>query len=361
MKWLFITIILLLVPTLIVSTISQRTCLKYFGTSYKTEILKFFIFLIGSFTVIGTLIVAVETNKLSYTNNQLVLEHNKLIQKGQLDTRFKDAALLMSNENTSAILSGIHALHQIAIESSTDEKQPNIYANVISNMFCSYIEEISDLAEIKYLKPKIIIDEIINKLFIDGAGVYLQYEKNINNALLLEVQFFRGNIHNLNIRNSYLKSSFFHASEIMRLEIYDSVIDSCFFNENNAFIFQAWNSQIDKVHFLNGCYDFSGYNCDIKNSIFQSPIHDNSILSFTNGKISNSHIFTDTKEKNVYINFKDIDLVDVSLKNMDPNCNLSFDGTIFSDYDKDYVINNAEIISFSGDSLNLTPRGCLKF
>jgi hypothetical protein len=70
-----------------------------------------------------------------YIHKQTQEQHqsNYLVAKGQLDTRFKDAATLLASGNTSAELSAIHALHQIAVEASQTKDQKD-YVKVIKDI-----------------------------------------------------------------------------------------------------------------------------------------------------------------------------------------------------------------------------------
>ena len=125
-----------------------------------------------------------------YMNQQTKEQNrsNNLVSKGQLDMRFKDAAMLLASGNTSAELSAIHSLNQIAIEASQTKDQQD-YVKIIKDILISFIKENSvieykkdengnillDECEYKIVdtsyntKSKIVLQAIIDKLFRDKS------------------------------------------------------------------------------------------------------------------------------------------------------------------------------------------------
>ena len=119
-----------------------REC--FFGEKVPpSKILAYIGAFLGGIIVFANFIAVYRRNKLTErTLNQARLhqnETNDLTEKGQLDIRFKDAAMLLANENTSAILSGIHALAQIAIEAS--RRGDESYAKTIKPILCAALCE----------------------------------------------------------------------------------------------------------------------------------------------------------------------------------------------------------------------------
>jgi len=96
---------------------------------------------------------------------------NNLSQKANMDIRFKDAATLLGSQDSSSILAGIFALHQIA-EDSSKLKGNNDYVKTINDIFCATIREGN--------KDPFILKEILKRL---NSGFYK--EKNFINANLV--------------------------------------------------------------------------------------------------------------------------------------------------------------------------------
>ena len=95
---------------------------KYlFDSKWKTnaEIMTF----IG--VVVGGIILWLNLIQNTRRNNQM--------QKSNIDSRFKDAATLFCSQDTSAILAGIFALHQLFLDSKLLNQDE--YVNIIKEIF----------------------------------------------------------------------------------------------------------------------------------------------------------------------------------------------------------------------------------
>jgi len=91
----------------------------------KSETLAYIGAIIGGIILLGNL----------YENAR----RNNLREKSNMDMRFKDAATLLGSQDTSSILAGIFALHQIAIDSKLHYHKD--YASIIREIFCAQIRE----------------------------------------------------------------------------------------------------------------------------------------------------------------------------------------------------------------------------
>jgi len=191
------------------TTIAKK--LKYVG-----------VFIGGVLAIINAYFIYKRTKELNRSN--------KLVVKGQLDTRFKDAATLLAQENTSANLSGIYALHQIAIEASETEKQED-YVKIIKDILTTFIKANSVIEYRKIEKESILLQEskdliintvayntknnivlqtIIDKLFIDnGCEIYevkcLTDLTDISKTVLKEINFFSAKLKYANFSESQLQ------------------------------------------------------------------------------------------------------------------------------------------------------------
>jgi hypothetical protein len=129
----------------------------------------------GGIILIGNLLVNNKRLKQQEKTNELTMEAltqtrelqnetNRLTAKKQLDARFKDAVSLLASENTNVILSGIHALAQIAAEDAhINAHGQKDYVRVITNMFTSFISEEENKNS-----------HIINKANIDESKIIIQ-------------------------------------------------------------------------------------------------------------------------------------------------------------------------------------------
>jgi Uncharacterized low-complexity proteins len=152
---------------------------------------------VGAF--IGGTLIAVNAYFI-YKRAKELNRSNNLVAKGQLDTRFKDAATLLAAENTSAKLSGIYALHQIAIEAWKMEDQKD-YVRVIKDILIAFIKENpvieykkdeKNSAGIAYnTKSNIVLRTIIDKLFKSSeCEIYAEYPTDLSGTVLTKMDFF---------------------------------------------------------------------------------------------------------------------------------------------------------------------------
>jgi len=160
---------------------------------------------------------------------------NNLVAKGQLDTRFKDAATLLAAGNTSAELSAIHTLHQIAIEASKTENQRD-YVRVIKDILIAFIKEnsvieyeekdenraiafskgipcigcIPNIKEAYSTKSYLVVQTIIDKLFRNnGWEIYAEYPTDLSSTVLKEIDFSKSQLHNVNFSYANLQNANF--------------------------------------------------------------------------------------------------------------------------------------------------------
>ena len=153
--------------------------------------------------------------------NEISQKSIELTEKSNMDIRFKDAATLLGNKDTSSVFAGIFALHQIAID-CTAQKQRD-YINIIQDIFSAKIREykINDplnpnedydttypfvLKTIINLLVKTDYYVIMNYLDLNGAnlgGVDLG-EANLRKANLRRVNLSKANLRKANLSGANL-------------------------------------------------------------------------------------------------------------------------------------------------------------
>ncbi|MDR0995640.1 MAG: pentapeptide repeat-containing protein [Tannerella sp.] len=195
-------------------------------------------------------------------------ESNRIQAKGQLDTRFKDASMLLGSENTSSILAGVYALHQVAVEASQSEQKG--YVTVVKNILCAFLRENSEVVKdgekeeasdektkaLKRKKPDIVFQSIVNVLFkepdytvykgtqtdlkwtclsgLDLVGAVLPKavlskadlrEAELPNASLRGAYLNGVNLHRANLRGAYLLLASLQDADLSRTRL--SEADLC--------------------------------------------------------------------------------------------------------------------------------------
>jgi uncharacterized protein YjbI with pentapeptide repeats len=198
----------------------KNKLIKFFGLDpqkqTRAEILKYAGIISGCFIVLGTLLTSNKTN-------QLTLESNELTRKGQLDSRFIEASKLLGSENTSEILSGVNALHRIAVESYGKKGTKN-YVYEIHDILCAYLQENSKIerdtnkfiVKSEITKPQIVFQTIVTLLFQDysSAIVYDGIFTNLDNVVLKGCGLSFANLRGVKLSGADLSGAHLHRTDL---------------------------------------------------------------------------------------------------------------------------------------------------
>lgn len=233
-------------------------------------------------------------------NNRRVTEQtrrNDIAEKGQLSTRFKDAATLLGSEHVSTILSGVYALHQIAEEAYGEDQYQQGYINVVHEILSTYIRENTATVENKEKgkmwrineKPTVVIQTIMNVLFKNGQGIYNELvtdlsdcvfeDIDMNEAKIIGVDFSRTKFIRSVFKNTYLKSVYLEEVFIDDVDFsksnFKSVIFDHSFIRNAKFIdtkmtnCDFWGATLDNVDFNKAELK----EVDFKDATFNKNVH----------------------------------------------------------------------------------------
>lgn len=217
-QWAVNSVVLILLVLLLLYAANPFNVVDWFFGENKrpSEIIQYIGVICGGIIVLGTL----------YASNK----RNYLTEKGQLDTRFKDAAQLLASENTSAILSGIYALHQIAIEASKGDDSQKGYVKIIQDIFCAFLRENSEQKD-DVTKPKIVSQTIIDVLFDGDKQIYNQESMDFSHTNLASISFHAKKIERFKGNFSHLYSADFSEATINNAEFYDANMNDTNFSK----------------------------------------------------------------------------------------------------------------------------------
>ena len=117
----------------------------------------------------------------------------QVMEKGNVDTRFKDAALLLANEAAGANISGIYAFHQIAVEASKGDRNERGYVKTIHDILCAFVRENwkkrqDDNPEVGG-KATIVLQTITDVLFKNKNDIYKEYRSDFSNCDFSDINF----------------------------------------------------------------------------------------------------------------------------------------------------------------------------
>lgn len=199
-----------------------------------------------------------------WINNRRVAEQtrqNNIAEKGQINTRFKDAATLLGSDSVSSILSGVYALHQIALETTEGAKGQRGYVNIVHDILCAYVRENTDTIKNEEngkawrinRKPTIVIQTIVKVLFKNNQFVYRGLMTDLSDCVF----------ENINLEDAQIMNVDFSRTKFIKSQITNATIESCYFEETFVDEVDFAGSSIDKCVF-----DFS----DIKNTSFKKCV-----------------------------------------------------------------------------------------
>jgi len=195
-----------------------------------------------------------------WINNRRVAEQtrqNNIAEKGQINTRFKDAATLLDSRNVSSMLSGVYALHQIALESSVEDERQRGYVRIIHDILCAYVRENTETIVNEEngkewrinSKPAIVIQTIMKVLFKNNEFVYSDLMTDLSNCIF----------ENIDLDNANMVNVDFSKTKFIRLSAKDCKFSSCYME----------NTFIDEVDFGNSSFEKVVFdNSHIKNTSF---------------------------------------------------------------------------------------------
>ena len=160
---------------------------------------------------------------------KVMIAQNNISEKAQLNTRFKDASLLLGSGETSSALAGIYALNQVAIEDAKDSDR-NGYAKVVKEILCAYLRENSKvkdaqgrLERIERQKPSIIFQTIVDVLFMEKTSeVYARYKSNLWGCALNALSLENANLKNADLRRADLSGAYFDSTNLENAMIDDT-------------------------------------------------------------------------------------------------------------------------------------------
>jgi len=207
--------------------------------NYKGEFFKVILTSLGGLGVVYGL----------YLNSKRIQEQtrqNSISEKVNIDNRFGEALGYLNSENTGIVLGGIHVLYKIAIEDIR-------YKEIISNIFCNYIENKSE--ELYKSDKYDIINLILQRLL---SGYFSKI--TINNSYLI----------NITAHNCIAEASFNNCH-----------INNCTFFEMVGCTF--WSTNIENTAFktiVNNSYNSSQLNsCNFTTSAkFISNKYQNNVI-----------------------------------------------------------------------------------
>ncbi|WP_375583926.1 pentapeptide repeat-containing protein [Cyclobacterium xiamenense] len=169
------------------------------------------------------------------------------IEKGNIENRFNNAVGHLSNSNSTVVLGGIHVLHQIAIENKS-------YTRIVHNLFCSYLRENSASLYISPNKCPVVIQTLINYLFLNYNGknnVYKKYSYDLSFSVLKYLSLPRIEMHKVNFENCVLEDCNFFKGDFSDCDFRDALLKNCRFEEATLATCYFYEGSSTDCNFIN--------------------------------------------------------------------------------------------------------------
>jgi len=192
----------------------------------KIEVLTFIGAIVGGIILIGRL----------FENSR----RNDISEKASIDIRFKDAAILLSSEDSSSIIAGIFALQQITKDSKSQD-----YVNTIKDILCAtirtgkketFIKQIILVGLLNPKSPKIkLVEDDLRNADLTGVDIRVpNFLKNKSlkidftyaelckikfiNAKLIGVDFTYAKLSDINFTKATLRNPVFNKAELKSVD-----------------------------------------------------------------------------------------------------------------------------------------------
>lgn len=178
-------------------------------------------------TILGGMLVALGL----WINNRRVgeqIRQNNIAEKSQINTRFKDAATLLGSDNVSTTLSGVYALHQIAVDVYARNDTENGYVRIIQDILCVFIRENTETIRNEQgkdwrinKKPAIVIETILKVLFSKNSDIYRNLISDLSYCVFENIYF----------ENAHFVGVDFSKTKFIKSKFSKSTFNSCYFDE----------------------------------------------------------------------------------------------------------------------------------
>ena len=204
----------------------------------------------------GTIIIIAPEKIITYVGAALggtillfqLMENNRrndIADRGQVNLRFKDAAMLLGSEDTASILSGIYALHQIAIECSKGKKEQRGFVKVIHDILCAYVREsaktiTNDKGKKERIcsRPTVVMQTAVDVLFKNERNIYGKYKSNLSGAVFNGVDFDKATLTDVRFWGATLTDIWFNGATLTDVWFNGAILRNVRFN--NATLRDVW-------------------------------------------------------------------------------------------------------------------------
>ena len=225
----------------------------FFGEKvYPEKIITYIGAAFGGTILLFQLMENSKRNKNMEISNQNIVKTNEIAERGQINTRFKDAAMLLGSKDTASILSGIYALHQIAMECHKGKEEQKGYVKVINDILCAYIRESvgeDEKGEKICTRPTVLIQTIIDVLFKNKGDIYREYKSDLRGAVFVDVSFNNARLKKVDFGNASLRRVYFIHARLMKVHFNSASLSYIYFGSASLMNVKFKNASLRDVDF----------------------------------------------------------------------------------------------------------------
>ena len=177
----------------------------------------------------------------------------------EINARIQDAANLLGEEDTDTIISGINALHRIAMECYKGGEEEQAYVEVINDIICSYTRESTKIITIKKQKerkicsyPAVIMQTIIDVLFKNKENIYRRYWSNLTDVVFICMDFTEAHLTKVAFTEARLKHTKFNFARLTDVRFNRAKLNKVYFMCDTSLRFVRFdNASLMRTDFNN--------------------------------------------------------------------------------------------------------------
>jgi len=251
---------------------------KSVDKSAYLETVKFIVYLIGGLLLIWQIYLtnrrtkaSEQTAEASMKVAQATIENIRILEKGQVQERFKNAIDQLGHSSEAINLGAVYTLHHIAKDCIDLRKS-------IFDILCSYIRQITTgklYQEDANEAPGIIVQSILNLLFIskNEMSIYNLYQADLQNAYLKRASLVNAylvgaNLKNANLMGANLNGAILNKANFNNVDLSEAVMSDAIFREANLTESVLNHSDLNGTDFTGTLMNLSSLNCaDLSNAI----------------------------------------------------------------------------------------------
>jgi uncharacterized protein YjbI with pentapeptide repeats len=243
------------------------------------EIMKFSAYIIGGILLVWQIYLTNLRTKAAESTAKASHKNLMILEKGQVQERFKNAITHLGSENEAVNLGAVYTLHHIAKDCSELRKS-------VFDILCSYIRETTSKQTYQDLgKTSIKIQSILNLLFIDKdeRSIYMDFKANLqdawlvkshlSDAIILQAQMkgvnlstancsrinLKGsdlsgaNLNKINLKFANLQMAILDRTNLQQANLEYSIVNKAKIRRSNLHL-----ATLDRSHFLDADFALSG-------------------------------------------------------------------------------------------------------